>query len=184
MNNLNSWKWNKPIKHSLSVPHDFFQEANEICEKALNDAKHQLHPLLRNVEFSRLDYRGEFLQAFKSALEKRSARKLAAWQPDVQAVFQFDETRIRNVEHWDGSIHLLVKVHHLSNEVEMLAKRLDIGLVKYLKEVGWQRFRARRSILDVQQVTLSELRHAVGYGAMFCAVHSAPNQVWPRDIRI
>ena len=183
MNDLNTWKRSNSIEHSLPVPHDFGEAANEICEKALNDAKRQLHPLLKNVQFYRIEHRGEFLQAFKFALEERSARILAAWQPDVQAIFQFDETRISNVECWDGSIHLLVKIPRLSNAVEAMGRKLDNGLVRYFTQVGWQRFRKRQSILDVQQVTLNELRHAVGYGAMFCAVYTVPFQVWPRDRR-
>lgn len=184
MKDLNTWEWNNSIEHSLPVQHDVLQAAGDICEKALNDAQRQLHPLLRYVELDHLDQRAEFLQAFKSALEKRSARKLAAWLPDVQAIFRFDETRVVSVERWDGSIHLLVKVPRLSNAVEVLGKQLDSGLVRYLTQVGWQRFRAHRSILDVQQVTISELRHAVGYGAMFCAVYTVPVQVWPRERQI
>lgn len=183
MNDLNTWARDNSIARSVPVPHDFGQVAIEICEKALNDAKCQLHPLLRNVELNRLDHRGEFLRAFKCALEKRSARKLATWQPDIQAVFQFDKRRIMDIQTWDGSIHLLVKVPLLSKAVETVGRELDNGLVRHLTQVGWQRFRRPRSILDVQQVTTNELRHAVGYGAMFCAVYTAPVQVWPRDRR-
>lgn len=184
MKDLNTWEWNNSMEYSRSVRRDVLQAANDICEKALNDAKRQLHPLLRNLELNRLDERGEFLRAFKSALEKRSARKLAAWLPDVQAIFQFDETRVANIECWDGSIHLLVKVPVLSNGIQILGTELDHGLVRYLTKVNWQRFRTRRSILDVQQVTLNELRHAVGYGSMFCAVYTIPVQVWPRDRQV
>lgn len=184
MNELDTWKWNNSIEHRVAVAHDFCQAATEVCEKALNDARHQLHPLLRNVELDRLDHRGEFLQAFKKALEERCARKLAGWQPDVQAIFQFDETRVANMECWDGSIHLLAKVPRLSKTINDLGTKLDSSLVEYLIQLNWQRFRTRRSILDVQQVTLSELRHAVSYGAMFCAIYSRPVQVWPKGRRI
>ena len=126
------------------------------CEKALNDAKAQLYPLLRNTELDRLGQRSEFLQAFKSALEQRIARKLAVWQPGVQAVFKYDETWTENMEKWDGSIHLLVKVPRLSNAVKVLGRKLDGGLVKCLKRLGWQRFRMLQSILEVQQVTPTE----------------------------
>ena len=181
MKDLNSWEWNNSIEYSRSVGHDVLQAANDICEKALNDARRQLHPLLRRVDLNRLDHRGEFLQAFKSALETRTARKLAAWLPDIQAIFRFDETRVTNVACWDSSIHLLVKVPRLLNTVEIVVRELDHSLVGYLTRVNWQRFRIRRSVLDVQQVTISELRHAVGYGAMFCAVYTVPIQVWPRE---
>jgi len=117
MKDLNTWEWHNSIDHSRSIAHDVLQAANDIGEKTLNDAKRQLYPLLRNVELSQFDHRGEFLQAFKSAVEKRSAGKLAAWLPDVQAIFQFDETRVANMECWDGSSHLLVKVPRLSNVV-------------------------------------------------------------------
>lgn len=164
---------------AIPAPNDFGQVANELCEKALNDAKAQLHPLLRNVELNRLDQRSEFIQAFRSALEQRIARTLAAWQPNVQAVFKFDETLTENREAWDGSIHLLVKVPRLSNAVKALGKKLDRSLVKYLKQLGWSRFRKRQSILEIQQVTPNELRHGVSYGAMFSAVYNVPVKVWP-----
>jgi hypothetical protein len=162
---------------------DFREVANDLCEKALNDAKEQLHPLLRDAELDRLDRRAEFVRAFKSALELRIARKLAAWQPGVQAVFKFDETPAQNRDTWDGSIHLLVKVPRLSDAVKALGKKLDQSLVKVLKQLGWSRFRKRQSILNVQQITPNELRHGISYGAMFYAVYTAPVKVWPQNRR-
>jgi hypothetical protein len=179
VNYSNDWHREESVQARVSVPKDFGQEANDLCEKALNDAKTQLHPLLRSVEVDRLDRRHEFIQAFKTALEKRIARKLAAWQPNVQAIFKFDESWTRSRRSWDGSIHLLVKVPRLSNAMKVLGKNLDRSLMKYLKRLGWSRFRKRRSILDIQQVTPNELRHGIGYGAMFCAVYSKPVRVWP-----
>lgn len=158
---------------------DFAQTANELCEKALNDAKAELHPLLRNVDVNRLDGRIEFLQAFKSALEQRIAKKLALWQPSVQSVFRFDDTYTRHDPSWDGRIRLLVKVPRLSNAIKSLGESLDKYLLGYLKQLGWSRFQEQQSILDVQQVTLDELRHGISYGAMFYAVHSVPVSVWP-----
>jgi hypothetical protein len=169
------------LKPVVPDPKELGQVANDVCEKALNDAKEQLHPLLRDAELDNLDRRAEFLRAFKSALELRVARKLAAWQPGVQAVFKFDATLTENWETWDGSIHLLVKVPRLSAAVKSLGKRLDQSLVKYLKQLGWSRFRKRQSVLEVQQVTPNELRHGIGYGAMFFAVYTAPVKVWPQN---
>lgn len=156
---------------------------NDLCEGALGDARGQLHPLARNNELSRLEQRVEFLQALKSGLEQRIARRLAAWQPDVQAVFKYEETPTQSVEHWDGSIHLLVKVPRLSDAVKMLAKVLDDALVNSLHQLGLPRFRGCQSVLNVQQITPSELRHGIGYGAMFCAVYTAPVKVWPQEHR-
>jgi hypothetical protein len=53
--------------------------------------------------------------------------------------------------------------------------------VKRLQQLGLPRFEKRQSILDVQQVTPNELRHGIGYGAMFCAVYTVPVRVWPQD---
>lgn len=181
MADVNMQRWERSIGTVAPATKEIGQIANDLCEKALEDAKAQLHPLLRNVEVERLEKRSEFLQAFKIALERRIARKLAAWQPTVQAVFKFDETRTERIENWDGSIHLLVKVPRLSNAVKALGQTLDRGLVKRLKQLGWSHFRTRQSILDVQQVTLNELRHGISYGAMFCAVYNAPVKVWPQD---
>jgi hypothetical protein len=162
-------------------PKDFGQIACDLCEKALHDAKEILHPLLRDAELNHLDERPEFIKAFKRSLEGRIARKLAAWDPSIQAVFQFDETPMQTPEAWDGSIHLLAKVPRLSETLKILGRRLDRSLVKYLKQLNWQRFQTRQSILDLQQVTLSELRHGIGYGAMFYAVHTVPVKIWPQD---
>ena len=99
----------------------------------------------------------------------------------MQAVFAYDATRMENVETWDGSIHLLVKVPRLSDAIKLLGKKLDKNLVKCLKKLGWQRIQTQQSVLEVQQVTPNELRHGVGYGAMFWAVYTAPVKIWPRN---
>lgn len=169
---------NRYQKQSIK-DNDLEQVANDLCETALNDAKDQLHPLLQHIELERLDQRKEFVHAFKKALEERIALKLASWQPGIQAVFKFDETRMKNSESWDGSIHLLIMVSHLSNRVKALGERLDQSLVKYLKQLDWSRFQATQSILEVQQVTPNEVRRGVSYGAMFYAVYTVPIKVWP-----
>jgi hypothetical protein len=183
MSNVNNRNREETLEALVPDPKELGQVANDLCEKALNDAKEQLHPLLRDAELDRLDRRGEFLQAFKSALELRIARKLAGWQPAVQAVFKFDENPTENWETWDGSIHLLVKVPRLSDAVKSLGKKLDQSLVRYLKQLGWSRFRKRQSILEIQQVTPNELRHGISYGAMFYAVYTAPVKIWPQNRR-
>ena len=179
MSDVNEWGREASKERVLPTPNDFGQVANEICEKALDDAKAQLHPLLRDVELNRLEKRNEFLKAFKLALERRIAKKLAIWQPGVQAVFRFDEARVDSPTAWDGSVHLLVKVPRLSNAVKVLGQKLDRSLMKYLRQLGWSRFRKRQSVLEVQQVTPNELRHGVSYGAMFAAVYNVPVKVWP-----
>jgi hypothetical protein len=183
MNDVNIQGGQGSIESIIPTPNDFSHVANDLCEKALNDAKVQLHPLLWNTELDHLGQHSEFLQAFKSALEQRIARILVVWQPGVQAVFKYDETWTENMENWDGSIHLLVKVPRLSNALRALGRKLDRGLVRCLKRLGWQRFGTLESILEVQQVTPNELRHGIGYGAMFWAVYTVPVKVWPRDRR-
>ena len=179
MNNGNKRGREASKEFVIPTPNEFGQAANGLCENALNDAKVKLHPLIRGDELNRLDQRIEFVQAFKSALEKRIARKLALWHPGVQAVFRFDKAPRENVEMWDGSIHLLVKVPRLSNAMKTLGHGLDRGLMKYLKQLGWSRFHKQQSILELQQVTPNELRHGVSYGAMFAAVYNVPVKVWP-----
>jgi hypothetical protein len=181
MSNVNQWLLQKPGEHQVPAPKDFGQIANDVCENALKDAKEHLHPLLRDAQLERLDVRPEFIKMFKRALEQRIARKLAVWVPGAQAVYQFDETPKESPESWDGSIHLLVKVPRLSETVKILGRRLDRSLVKYLRQLNWPRFQTHQSILDVQQVTLSELRHGIGYGAMFHAVYTVPVKVWPKN---
>ena len=170
---------NRALKQSIQGT-ELEQEVNKLCEKALNDAKSQLHPLLHNVELERLDQRKEFTQAFKSALEQQIARTLAVWQPNVQAVFRFDTSRIKSNERWDGSIHLLIMVSKLSKKVKLLGEMLDKILVNYLRQLGLSRFQMSHSILEVQQVTPNEVRRGISYGAMFYAVYTVPVKVWPK----
>jgi hypothetical protein len=179
MSDTNHWNREIVTKNVLPDTRNFGEAADDLCKKALEDAKEQLHPLLRNTELDRLRKRSEFVQAFKLALERRIAQKVAAWQPEVQAVFKFDETWMENREDWDGSLHLLVKVPRLSNAIKMFGKKLDRSLTRYLQQLGWSRFRKRQSVLEIQQVTPNELRHGVSYGAMFSAVYNVPVKVWP-----
>ena len=158
--------------------HEIHQAAEEICEKAIEDAREQLHPLLKNVVLHQLKKRRNFLQAFKRALEQRTAQTLAAWYPGVQEVFQFEESWMRDKETWDGSLHLLIKVPRLSDTLKDLGTKLDANLTPRLQQLGWSRFRGHRSLLEVQQVTVDELRHGISYGAMFHAAYSIPVKVW------
>jgi hypothetical protein len=183
MSNMNNPGREKKAEITGSLPNDLGQVANIICENALQDAKAQLHPLLRNADLPRLGQRVEFVKAFKLALERQIARRLALWQPDVQAVFQFEESWMESRNSWDGSIHLLVKVPRLSDAIKVMGKALDKSLVKYLKQLGWQSFQKRQTVLEVQQVTPDELRHGISYGAMFYAVYSVPVEVWPQRRR-
>ena len=169
------------VGHAAPNKTEIEQVAKEVCEKALADAKSKLHPLVRDVELDRLEQRNEFIQAFKSALERRIAKRMAIWLPGVQAVFKFDAPGRVNHQPWDGIIHLLVKVPRLSDQIKALTKRLDRGLVSYLRQAGWSRFEGSPFILDIQQVTPKEVKHGIGYGAMFCAVYTVPVKVWPRD---
>lgn len=179
MNAENKLRRDDPAAWDIPAVNEIARTADELCEKALNDAKAKLHPLLRTVDVNRLEGRTEFLQSFRSALEQRIAKSLALWQPSVQSVFRFDDTHASHDPSWDGTIHLLVKVPRLSDAIKAFGKSLDKHLLGYLKQLGWSRFQEQSSILEIQQVTLHELRHGVSYGAMFCAVESVPVKVWP-----
>jgi hypothetical protein len=179
MRNTDTWRRGNTEERIVPASNDFRQVASKLCEQALEDARNQLHPLLQNTELDRLDHRNEFLGAFKSALERRIARQLAIWHPGVQAVFQYDETRMAHLENWNGTLHLLVKVPRLSSAVKTFGKKLDKSLVNCLRQLNWRRFRKCQSVLDVQQVTPNELRRGLSYGAMFCAVYNTPIKLWP-----
>jgi hypothetical protein len=181
MSDVNRLAGEQSLSHMSPAAKELEHVANELCEKALKDARDQLHPLLQNSELEYLAQRVEFIRAFKSALEQRIARKLAAGQPGIEAVFKFEETRTENWQSWDGSIHLLVKVPRLSDALKSLGRKLDRSLVRYFRQLGWSRFQKRQSILEVQQVTSRELRYGIGYGAMFSAVYTVPVKVWPQE---
>jgi len=183
MSYVNIWRQETVEHQAIPDLRDFKEVAKDLCERALQDAKKQLHPLLQNSEVSRLSQRVDFLQAFKSVLEREIARKIAAWHPGVQAVFKYDEPPLRIMEAWDGSIHLLLTVPRLSDRLKALGSKLDHSLMKHLKQLGWERFRTRQSVLEVQQVTANEIRHGIGYGGMFYAVYTAPIKIWPQEQR-
>jgi hypothetical protein len=168
---------NQPYQRESAQDIDFEQVATNLCDGALYDAKVQLHPLLGIIELNRLDRRYTFVQGFKCALERRIAQELVTWQPEIQAVFKFDESWKESCISWNGSIHLLAKVPHLSNAMQPWGEKLDHSLLKYLKQLGWSRFRMRQRILELQQVTPEEIR----YGAMFYAVYSVPVKVWAQE---
>jgi hypothetical protein len=156
------------------------QVAKDLSEKALTEAKTQLHSLLQQVELERLDQRREFLEAFKHALEKESARKIVMWQLCVQTVYKFDDPWGTNTECWDNTIHLLVLIPQLLIPMRELGAKLDRDILRRLKQLSWARFQKSKSIIEIQQVTLAEMRHGVSYGAMFLSLYAAPVQVWPR----
>lgn len=183
MRNINSRGWERKVEQTVPLPKDLGQLTNKLCESAIEDAKAQMHPLLRSADLHRLGQRAEFVKAFKLALERRIAQRLALWQPDVQAVFQFEESWMESRNSWDGSIHLLVKVPRLSNAIKLMGIALDKSLLKYLKQLGWTRFQKRQTVLEVQQVTPYEIRHGISYGAMFYAFYSVPVKVWPLNRR-
>lgn len=178
MNWIRKWRREETAEVKVPAAREIDHAADEICEKAIKDAKEQLHPLMKNTELHQLRNRSSFVQAFKRALEHQTAQKLAAWVPEVQAVFQFEETWMEKRETWDGSLHLLVKVPSLSDTIKELGEKLDANLTNRLQQLGWSRFRNHHSVLEVQQVTVAELRLGIGYGAMFHAVHNLPVQVW------
>jgi hypothetical protein len=159
---------------------DFERIASELCEKALDEARAQLHPLIRKVELDRLDQHSKFVMVFKLALERSIAKLLAAWQPEIETIFRFDVSWMDSRVFWDGTIHLLIKVARVSDAIGIVAGKLDQSLLNYLRQSGWSRFRKSQSVLEIQQVTQNELRHAVSYGAMFCAVYSVPVKIWPQ----
>lgn len=174
--------WKDVIDHAGTTSGSLSQVANDVCEKALTDAKSQLHPLLQQVELERLGQRCDFLQAFKHALEQEIARKIVMWLPGVQAVYKFDAPmggRIIEGECWDSTIHLLVLVPQLWNPIRDLGEMLDNNILKQLRRLSWKRFQKSNSIIEIQQVTPNEMRHGVSYGAMFLSLYAAPVQVWP-----
>jgi hypothetical protein len=156
--------------------------AEDLREQAVADAKSRLHVLLRSVDLERLGRRGEFIRAFKRALEIGIARQLAAGQPDVKAVFEFDPDPQAGSGAWrDSQVHLLVLIVEPSETLSAFARMLDRSLAVSLGQLSWSRFRARQSVLEVQQVTPKEVRLGLGYGAVFHAVWTAPVKVWPQQ---
>lgn len=175
----NGWQKRKAAGSMPAAAGDLGPVVTRLCEQALQDARGRLHPLLGQAELSRLSQRGDFLDAFKAALEQRIARAVAARGPDIQAVFRYEEHSQDSGADWDGSIHLLVAVPQRSDVLRALGQELDRALLSCLRGLGWQHVCGRRSVLEIHQVTPPELRHGLGYAALFSAVYSAPVRVWP-----
>jgi hypothetical protein len=158
---------------------EFRQVSEELCEKALMDAKTQLHPLLQQVELEKLGQRREFVQAFRHSLEGVVAESIALWLPLVKVVYRFDALRGRSTDDWDNRIHLLILVPRLLPSINELGAELDREMLEQLQRFSWSRFQDSKSILEIQQVTPHEIRHGVCYGAMFYSLYTAPSQIWP-----
>jgi len=167
------------LENANTNSNELRQAANDLCEKALSNAKSKLHPLLQQVELECLDQRCDFVQAFKRALEEEIARKLVMWQPCVQAVYKFDAPVGVNTNCWDSTIHLLVIVPQLMDTIKSIGTKLDRNILKRLKRLGWSRFQNSRSVIEVQQVTTLEVRRGLSYGAMFLSLYAAPVKIWP-----
>ena len=95
----------------------FRQGSSELCEKALIDAKTQLHPLLQQVDLERLGQRREFVQAFKHSLEVVVAERIALWLPWVKVVYRFDALR--------GSEHRRLGQYDPSSDIGSQTLALD-----------------------------------------------------------
>ncbi len=167
------------MERLIKDPSAFRQVSGELCEKALMDAKAQLHPLLRQVDLEKLGQRREFVQAFKHSLEGVVAERIALWLPWVKAVYRFDALRGRSTDDWDNTIHLLILVPELLPSLNEFGTMLDREMLERLKCFSWSRFQDAKSIVEIQQVTPNEIRHGVCYGAMFYSFYTAPSQVWP-----
>jgi len=178
---FNEPRWNTSQESHFTEVKDFGQAAEDLCEKALHDARAQLHPLLQSSELRLLGERHEFVETFRLALERRIARKLATWQTRVLSVFRFDQTRRPPGIPWDGSIHLLAKVPRVSKTIQAWGQTLDKSLLPCFRALGWSCFQERQSILEVQQVTPEEIRRGIGYGGMFFAAYTRPVRIWPQD---
>lgn len=157
----------------------FSDLCKQLCEKALTDAKNQLHPLLRQVELERLGQRKIFVDAFKCALETEITRRVILLLPCVQAVYRFDTQRGSNAYDWDNKIHLLLLVPQLMASIKDLNSKLDTQMLRQLQRPDWKRFWSSTTFVEVQQVTRDEVRHGVCYGAMFASYYAGPLQIWP-----
>ena len=167
------------IEDLLQNPYVFRQGSSELCEKALMDAKAQLHPLLQQVDLEKLGQRREFVQAFRHALERAVADRIVLWLPSVKAVYKFGPPRESSTECWDNTVHLLILVPRLLPAINELGTMLDREILEQVKHFRWSRFKDSQSVLELQQVTPHEIRHGVCYGAMFYSLYTAPVQVWP-----
>jgi hypothetical protein len=175
----NGYSRQEVIEDLFEGPFAFGQAAEELCEKALMDAKTQLHPLLQQVNLVKLDQRHEFVEAFKHALERVIAERIGLWLPSVKIVYTFDPPRGSSTECWDYRIHLLILVPRLLPSINELGAMLDYEVLGRLKRLYRSRFQDSKSVIEIQQVTPYEIRHGVCYGAMFYSFYTAPSQVWP-----
>jgi hypothetical protein len=112
-------------------------------------------------------------------LEREIAQKIVLWLPCVKVVYKFDASRKKRLEEWDNTIHLLVLVPQLIPLIKELGTMLDVAFLTSLKHLPWSRFQDSKFVIEIQQVTLKEIRHGICYGAMFFSYYAAPSQVWP-----
>ena len=179
MRNNNNLYNQDALEFLLISPQELRQASREVCEKSLVEAKSRLHPLLHQVDVERLGQRPEFVQVFKNALENQVTQQIILRLSYVKAVYRFDNSRARNMVGWDNTIHLLVLVPQLMSSIQKLGPKLDQEIRQQLKNLNWSRFQLSTSIVEIQQVTPSEIRHGICYGAMFASFYAGPVQIWP-----
>ena len=121
----NAYYKQEVLEGLIKDPYAFRQGAAELCEKALVNAKAQLHPLLQQVDLEKLGQRREFVQAFKQALERAVAEKIVLWLPSVKVVYKFDSPGETSPEYWDNTVHLLLRVSRLLPSINELGAILD-----------------------------------------------------------
>ena len=163
----NDYSQQKVIEGLFKSPCAFGSVSEELCEKALMDAKSQLHSLLQQVDPEKLDQRRELVEAFKHALERAVSERIVLWLPCVKAVYKFENLRGSSPKYQDNTIHLLILLPRLLPSSYRLGAMLDHEVLERLKRFNGSRFQDSKSFLEIQQVTPNEIHHGVCYDAMF-----------------
>ena len=125
------------------------------------------------------------LESIKDGLAQGVARALAAWEPEVVAIYAYDpsadpDNQAAEDRPFDAVLHLLVVVTDSAPALSTKVRTLDQALAESLREVPELGFQACDSVLDVMPLTQAEAQRRAGYGALLTTLYAPAIEIWRR----
>ena len=168
-----------PMPQAMSLQ----EIAERLCTDALAEARQKFGLLGEELDTAELLRMPAFVTAFKHALARHIAETLAQNDVSVQAAYTYDPSMNPDSECGDDlptdvTVHLLVRVTHISAALETYIVALDQALTPILSRVPSAEFAQRTSFLDVNLLTDEDARRGTRYAALLSSLFAPPLRVW------
>ena len=160
--------------------------AETIRDDAISQAREKLGAAQCGADLDSLLRRSDFFDYFKHGLASGVVNVLAAQDQDVQVVYTYDPSMNPDNETGedlaqDPAVHLIVLVTTPTTALEVLVASLDRALTASLKELASPRFTRRESVLDLNLVTVEDVRLGVSYAGLLSGLFASPLKIWQRE---